>query len=268
MTVEKLGVAIIQSLNPEERQTGKELYETTLKYISFSKNYLENDFFDVSNSEDFFKVLNEILIKAKTENKFYFLHFEIHGNEYGIELKNGDFINWKQLLEPLRELNILYKNQLSIYLAVCHGNTILRSIEPLNRSPFAFIIGSFFEIYNSDILNGFEKFYSIFFENYKIEHALQEMKKTCKKSDFTIITSNYVIDTLLEMEQKSTEKEKLIKMLNETFDRDSKIEEKLANEIKGKIIQAFEEHKIDRDYFLMNDLVNTSANKGFMQTGF
>ncbi|WP_291138342.1 hypothetical protein [Flavobacterium sp. UBA7663] len=265
MTVEKIGVAVIQSLSSDEKQTGKELFETTLKYISFSKNYLENDFFDVSNSEDFFKVFTELIKKAVTENKFYFLHFEIHGSEYGIELKNGDFITWKQLLEPLRELNILYKNQLSIYLAVCHGNTLLRSIEPLKRSPFAFIIGSFFEIYNSDILNGFEKFYSIFFENFKIEYALQEMKKTCKKSDFTIITSNYVIDTLLEMESKSNEKEKLIKMLNETFDQDSKIEKKLAEEIKEKIIQEFENHKIDKDYFLMNDLTNTYDNSGLGQ---
>lgn len=259
MDIKKIGIAIIQSLGADERQTGKELYESTLKYISFSKNYLENDFFDIENKEDFFYTINKIIFTAKNEKKFYFLHFEIHGNENGIELKNGDFINWKQLLEPLRELNILYKNQLSIYLAICHGSSIIRAINPTDRSPFAFIIGSFSEIYNFDILNGFEKFYTIFFENFKIELAYEEMKKICEKSNFTIITSNYVIDTLLEMVAKSNEKEKLLKILNDTFDNNTKHENKSFIEIKEKIIQAFEEHKINKDYFMMNDLINNST---------
>lgn len=261
MTFEKLGVAVFQSLNEKEKQTGKELIDTTLKYISFSKPYLENEFFDIDSSEEFFKTLEKIIIKAKNENKFYFLHFEIHGNENGIVLKNGDFISWKFLLEPMRELNIYYKDQLSIYLAICQGNSIISSIEPLNRSPFGFIIGSSFEIYNSDILNSFEKFYTIFFENFKIIDAFEEMKKASIKSNFTLITSNYMIDTLIEMLQNSNEREKLIKMLNETFNSDTdKIEENLAEEIKVKIIEAFDKHKIDKDYYLMSDLINTSAN--------
>lgn len=253
MTVEKIGVAVIQSLKVDEKQTGKELFDTTLKYISFSKQYLENEFFDVNNKLDFFNVLNELISKAKLENKFYFLHFEIHGNEHGIELQNGDFIEWKFLLEPLRKLNILYKNQLSIYLAICQGNTLIRAIDAQDRSPFAFVLGSFFKIYNSDILKSFEKFYTIFFENFKILEAYEEMKKESKISDFTIISSHYIVDTLLEMVEKSNEREKIIKILNDTFDS-TEIEEKLIVDFKAQIINAFDEHKIDRDFYLMKDL--------------
>ncbi|MEO8238027.1 MAG: hypothetical protein ABI576_07950 [Flavobacterium sp.] len=255
MIVEKMGIAVIQSLNAEEKQTGKELFDTTLKYITFSKSYLENDFFDINNREDFFKALSEIILRAKNENKFYFLHFEIHGNENGFELKNGDFITWKLLMEPLRNLNILYKNQLSIYLAVCHGNALIRSIDVLDRSPFAFILGSFFEIYNSDIINSFEKFYVKFFENFKVLEAFEEMKKVSEKSDFTLITSDYVIDTIIEMVEKSNEREKIKKILDDTMDSgDSKIDENLANRIKEQIMNAFDNHKVDKKYYLMGDL--------------
>lgn len=253
--MEKLGVAIIQSLKAEEKQTGKELYDTTLKYITFSKPYLENDFFDINNKEEFFKTLNKITFKAKTENKFYFLHFEIHGNAHGIELKNGDFITWKLLLEPLRELNILYRNKLSVYLAVCEGNSLIRAIDPLGRSPFAFILGSFFKIYDSDILNSFEKFYTIFFENFKIAEAFEEMKKVSSKSDFTIITSDYVVDTLIEMAEKSNDREKMLKIFDDTFDStDTKLDENLVQKIKKQIMDAFDSHKIVREYYLMEDI--------------
>ncbi|MEP7095743.1 MAG: hypothetical protein ABI793_16890, partial [Flavobacterium sp.] len=117
------------------------------------------------------------------------------------------------------------------------------------------ILGSFFEIYNSDIINSFEKFYVKFFENFKVLEAFEEMKKVSEKSDFTLITSDYVIDTIIEMVEKSNEREKIKKILDDTMDSgDSKIDENLANRIKEQIMNAFDNHKVDKKYYLMGDL--------------
>lgn len=140
-----------------------ELFTTTLKYINYSKKIYGNEFYDVNNKKELFLYLQEIISTAKNESKFYFLHFEVHGNKNGISLKNDEFVHWNELIPLFRELNILYKNTLSVYLAVCEGLSLLKAINKFDRSPFAFVIGGYSKVYDRDILNGFEEFYREFF---------------------------------------------------------------------------------------------------------
>ena len=252
MTRDKIGIAIIQSLLDDERQTGKELYETTIKYIQYSKPFLESDFFDVSNKKEFFNVLHNILEIAIKENKFYFLHFEAHGNNKGIGMKNGELITWPELLPLLKDLNILYKNNLSVHLAVCEGNSLLRAINPIERSPFAFILGSFDKIYNYDILNAFEVFYSNFFNDFNIINAFDKMRKVSEKSDFSIISAWHIIDFLLDLQEKGDMQQKILEAFDSKFN-DFK-EQSVIIKTRNEIIKIFEEFTIKREFFLMQDL--------------
>ncbi len=255
MTYDKIGIAIIQSLLDNERQTGKELFDTTIKYIQYSKPFLESDFFDVSNKEDFFDVLQKIIQVAKTENKFYFLHFEAHGNDEGISMKNGEQITWPELLPKIQELNIFYKNNLSVHLAVCNGNSFLRAINPIERSPFAFIIGSFETIYNNDILTAFEVFYTNFFSDFNIVNAFEKMRKISEKSDFSIISAWHIIDLVIELQNNSNDKQKMLDLIDESFinGEQREIIKSLGNKFKAEVIKIHEEFTIKRDYYLMED---------------
>lgn len=255
ITVREIGVAIIESLKTSDKKTGKELFETTLKYIKFEKQFLVNEYFEVKDRDSFFETLDLLYENAKSRNKFYFLHFEIHGDKDGIELQNGEEIDWSEILPYFEKINILYKNNLSIYLAICEGNAVLRKINPFSRSPFAFIIGSFFVIDERETLYAFEQFYTTFFKEFKIVEALEEMQKVAGKSEFTLISSDHIIKELLEFEKKHNDKKLLLDKVEELFplsDRNNPftnlIVEKIENSIESIFIQ------IDKDYFLMKDL--------------
>ena len=257
MNPSKIGIAIIESLPSTEKQTGEELFNSTLKYVSFQKTFLDNELHKVENKEELLKVLNELYVNAIDNQKFYFLHFEIHGNDDGVSLKNGDFVFWSEILPLFRNLNILYKNNLSIYLAVCKGNSLLRFINPIDRSPFGVIIGSFNNIYNYDIINYFENFYTKFFDKFSIFDAYNTVKKINLKSEFSLISSHHVIKHLLELQKESKDKELIVNALNESF---GKIENQSKNigivyeYLNQEVNRIFTEYEIKEDFFLMNDL--------------
>lgn len=253
----KIGVAIIESLDDNERKTGKELSESTLKYISFQKEFLENEYFDVSTKNEFLDTLSNLYQKAVSEKKFYFLHFEIHGNKDGMVLKNNDFISWATILPYLRNLNIFYQNNLSVYFAVCKGNNILRFINHLERAPFALMIGSFQDVYNIDIVNIFEEFYSKFFEKFSTLDAFLAIQKLSTRSEFTVITSVNIIEILLKLESENNDKAILLKEIDEHLIELCQISDNIkiiVENFRNEVVQIFKEYKVDKDFFLMSDL--------------
>ncbi|KUJ54633.1 MULTISPECIES: hypothetical protein [Chryseobacterium] len=255
ITAQEIGVAIIESLRKSDKRTGRELFETTLKYIKFEKQFIENEYFEVADKYSFFKTLDLLYDNAKNRNKFYFLHFEVHGDNNGLELQSGEEVDWSEILPYFEKINILYKNNLSIYLAVCEGNAVLRKVNPFSRSPFAYIVGSFFEIYERDTLYAFEQFYTTFFKEFKIIEALEEMQKVAGKSNFTLISSHHILNMLLEIEKKHNDKKLLYNKLEELFplhDRNDPFTNLIVQNIEKSIESIF--LKINEDYFLMKDL--------------
>lgn len=253
----KIGVAIVESLENSERKTGKELYETTLYYINLQKKFLENEYYDVSNVNDLFNTLNSIVHKALKENKFYFLHFEVHGNENGIVLKDGTHVDWSLILPYFRSLNTFYSNNLSIYLAVCYGGSMIRFINHLERAPFAFIFGSFKKIKNIDVLIMFEEFYTEFFNSFSTFDAYQTIRKLNMDKDFSIITAKYIIDYLLELERESKDKDLLLNAIDISLRPLGDISPNLniiVENFRSDVIQIYNQYKVDENFFLMKDL--------------
>jgi len=253
----KIGVAIIESLPNTEKQTGEELFNSTLKYISFQKKYLENELHKIESKEDLLEVLNKLYENAKEHQKFYFLHFEIHGDDNGISLKNGDFVYWSEILPLFRNLNILYRNNLSVYLAVCKGNSLLKFINPIERSPFGVVIGSFNDIYNYDIISYFENFYTKFFDKFSVFDAYNTVKKINLKSEFSLISSHHVIRHLLELQKESKDKELILNALNDSFgkiENQSKSIGIVYEYLNQEVNRIFTEFTIEENFFLMNDL--------------
>lgn len=157
-------VYILQSLDDGERRTGDEI-QSKIRNISLKDHSIDVELIDLKSTNDFFKTIQAI--KSTIPNgTLPFIHFEIHGSKDGLVLTSGDFISWSNLKEPLRDTNILTKNNLFISLATCFGAHLLNIYKPWEPCPFYGYIGPLASAGNRDL----EDSYSVFFEVLLLEN--------------------------------------------------------------------------------------------------
>ena len=261
--VQRFGIVIFESLPDEDKKTGHELYTSTLTYKTYEENLLHLEYINSNNKEDFLKELLRIANEAIDNNYFYFLHFEIHGFNGGLILKNGEEVYWHELLPIFQMINIHYLNTLGIYLAVCEGASLIADINPMERSPFGFIVASAQKIKEADISIGFEKFYDRFLFSFDLPESIEEYNSIIKNksSSLSLITSQFCVDTLCDIERETADKPRLLKTLEEGFNKMDpnfkNLPENIIYEILEKeLYKIFEECKLNKDFYLMNDLKN------------
>ncbi|TYC14751.1 hypothetical protein ES677_05065 [Bizionia gelidisalsuginis] len=257
----KFGLIIIESLPNGDKKTGFNLHHSTIKYKVFQEPNLSSEFYDVDTGKDLVELLKRIVNDAIANNYFFFFHFEIHGFDGGLELKNGDEIYWNELLSILLPLNIHYKNTLGLYLAVCNGASLLKYLNPMERSPFRFILASPKNIKIVDLEKGFDIFYEHFFFSYDIVESLEKYNSVIINEDsrLSLITSQYCIDTLCDIERETADKDKILDLLKEIFIKENKefenlSERKMYEILKNEMTRIFDEAKLNKDYYLMKDL--------------
>jgi hypothetical protein len=74
------------------------------------------------NKEMFLESINNRIGDATVEyQKTPFLHISAHGDKYGLELTDGSRINWNELKEIIKFLNIGLQSQFVICLSTCQG---------------------------------------------------------------------------------------------------------------------------------------------------
>ena len=257
----KFGLIIIESLPDEEKKTGFNLHNSTIKYKVFQEPNLSSEFYDVNTGKELIERLKLIVGDAIENNYFFFFHFEIHGFDGGLELKNGDRIFWNELLDILLPLNIHYHNTLGLYLAVCNGASLLKYLNPMGRSPFRFILASPKDVKIMDLENGFDEFYQHFFFTYDVVESLEKYNSVIKNEDsrMSLITSQYCIDTLCDIERETADKDKVLNLLKDLFIKEDKEFENLPEKemygiLKGEMTRIFDEAKLNKDFYLMKDL--------------
>lgn len=244
---------IFESLS--QTKTGFELHSTTIKYNLFGKPFL-SQYFDIEDKADFIMNLNGVLMQAKEENIFFFLHLEMHGYEGGVKLKNEEYVSWGEILPILREINIFYKNKLGISMAVCHGASLLKSIDIFGRSPFRFIVTSHRELNEYDLTIGFEQFFSYLTRDFRFIEAINKYNQTINDpiNELYIITSEFCLNTLVKLERD--EKQNMFNLITNHFSSDEKNDLNTfeINYLKDETEKIFQEMKIDPNYFFMKDL--------------
>ena len=259
--VEKFGILLFESLNDSEPKTGKILSEEILRYKQFEEKVLSVEYFDINNKSEFISHLSSKVDEAISHNHYYFVHFEIHGFNGGIELKNNEKISWKEIFPFLRKLNLHYKNYLILYLGVCKGASLIQFIDPSERAPFRSIVASAHNIKSHDLLIGFEAFYTKFFFSFDIPLSLEEFNKTIKhqKSKLHLITSEYCFDQMCDMDRSTADHKGLDSIILENLKKAMPHFGYLKKKEQTKYIaiekkRIADECKANRDFFLMNDL--------------
>ena len=131
----------------------------------------------VSSKKAFVEAINNRLLRYWQEhNVSPILHFSMHGNDQGIELTNGDFIQWYQLSQLLAPLNDAMQGGLLICMSSCFGASGCRmAMHEEDHFPFWALIGNEVSANWTDAAVAYVTFYHQFFKETSIEDCVKKM---------------------------------------------------------------------------------------------
>ena len=113
-------IIVIQSLFDNETKTGADLYNDTIRrkidYLQPDRIKMKHKFFDVSSKDEFVTILEEFQITGELFEGGVLFHFEMHGlNDLsGLVFSDNSSIDWFELADLLREINIIINNNLFV----------------------------------------------------------------------------------------------------------------------------------------------------------
>ena len=161
---------ILDCLTSSDLQTARRLYEDVM-HLDGGINYQKIDSVDTLR-----KVLSRIKVDC-SKGMLPIIHIEAHGDSNkGIQVGDKkDVFSWKELVDSLREINILTKNNTVVILAACEGLYAILQIRIFQPTPFAFLIGSQDKISAGDLDKHMVKFYSTLVKTGSAAVAMKEI---------------------------------------------------------------------------------------------
>jgi len=159
-------VFVIESLRAGEQKTGTSLYNDII-VRRMQQRGLDGQYnlFSVSTKIEFFQALEAIRQKVIFELANPVIHFELHGDENGLQTNNGDDISWDELQFSLLQINAISGNNVLISMATCKGAYIFKSINPSAWTPFWGCVGPFEVVQGDEILENYTAFYNEFLQS-------------------------------------------------------------------------------------------------------
>jgi hypothetical protein len=131
-------IYVIESLNENEKATGKTLFEDLLTREAHRTPGLSVSYKYCSSKKELFAYLVRIKADASTGQVMPFIHFECHGSKAGVLLESGEKVHWNEFVYYFTDINILVKNNLFISFTVCCAFYIYSDIAGCitERAPF------------------------------------------------------------------------------------------------------------------------------------
>ena len=260
MNPDKFGVVIIQFLGKDDKETGRFLYDTTLKYKQFQEEKLSRDFYDVHTKDEFLAVLDTLINRIKEENYFFVLHIESHGDRFdGLGNCRQELVTWEEFYSYTRKINILFDGALVLVMAMCHGNSSIRALTINERAPYHYMIGSFHEVPEDYIERGFEVFYDKFFFEMDTCAALEVMGEEIGENPplFWLTTNEYCFEQISYPKRDSPIFWRLLcNEINEYYTEHPATMLTLSEIAKlndDRLHEEFEKAQSYKDYFLFKD---------------
>ncbi|WP_199118919.1 hypothetical protein [Pedobacter sp. ASV28] len=197
------GIVVIQSLPDDEKQTGTILYDDIIARRC-DQNGHGKYFYNPSSKNELIEVLNIICDNVLNDDLLPILHFEIHGSEHGLGLKNGDFVVWKELQEYCRLINVKTKNQLIVTLATCWGSSIWKMIDIGIPAPYWGYIGPREKIGAGDIMEDFGEFYDSLLTEQSWDKALERLVENGNRKKYIYLHCKGIFEYYIEKNYKGT----------------------------------------------------------------
>jgi hypothetical protein len=186
-------IIIIESLPNGERKTGKELYDDRFSYLKLLHTDITFDYQNIDNSEQLASLLKNIEKRAKNNGEKPILHFEFHGleNTEGFKLASGERLLWSWLTQYLQNINRETANNLVITTSVCYGAYLLK-ITSIEQSPFYALVGATTELFDDELLRGYEEYYTEFLATNDIVKALSKLKDIPNHKEFQLFETEEI----------------------------------------------------------------------------
>lgn len=205
-------IVVIESLDDNEKKTGKELYDDCInKRIRLFDKTISHKFYSISTKEEMVNILNELSMVSDSFDDGIVIHLEMHGDSYlkGLVLSEGTLINWTELANLFREINIGSCNKLYITMATCYGRYLYKGGDSSKKSPYSGYISASKEVNTGEILENFDVLFTDLIENGNIVKAYLELEKL--KSKFYYKDSKTVFeDNFKEFKNNKDVRKKLV----------------------------------------------------------
>lgn len=173
-------VYVIESLFSTETKTGENLYNDLLRWKAAKPDILESELIQVNNRMEFFNCIEEIKSQIINDNKFPFIHLEIHGssNKDGLVLNSRQLITWLELANRFREINILTKHNLVVSLATCYGAYIYSETRLVDKAPFWGFVAPWDEVDSVDIEGSFNSFFDTLLTTFDFNESIKKLNES------------------------------------------------------------------------------------------
>lgn len=196
-------IIIIQSLEPNEFQTGKHISEYVSGLFTEAKIPLSVEFINCSNKIDFLNLLTSIELDCKNKGLIPILHIDCHGDlEDGLEFSNGSLMQWQELASRLTSINLATRFNLLCIFTACFGGAFLGEMGAISPAPCWCMVAPSRTVKPDEILSAFRIFYATLVDQNDVGVAVHRISQIKLESGkwfgepselwFENIVSNYV----------------------------------------------------------------------------
>jgi hypothetical protein len=160
-------IIVIQSLFDNETKTGADLYNDTIRrkidYLQPDVIKMTHKFFDVASKDEFVAILKDFQASAEFFEGGVLFHFEMHGlNDIsGLIFSDRSSINWFELADLLREINIIINNNLFITMATCFGRYLYKGAVYNKKAPYSGYISASKVVTVDEIMDNFTVLFDV-----------------------------------------------------------------------------------------------------------
>lgn len=173
-------IIILESLKGE-RLTGHELYHDCIRRrIDFQNKPFTHNYYSISSKKELLELLKYYQVNAPYLRGGILLHFEMHGDKglKGLILSDNSLIEWTELVDQFRPINIATCNELFVTMATCYGRYLYKGVvNPYQKSPYSGYISASKAVLPTDIIDKFTILFESLIDKGNLVEAYLEMEK-------------------------------------------------------------------------------------------
>jgi hypothetical protein len=171
-------VVVIQSLEPHECQTGRQIDSHIKQLITKHGLQIPVEFLRCKSVVDFRQAIQKLTTEAHELNFAPLLHVECHGGQdVGLEFENSSAISWVDLAALISDLNLASRFNLIAIFSACFGAHFLGNMGISSGAPCYCLIAPTHTIYPDEIYAAFKVLYENIFTTSDLSNAISAISQ-------------------------------------------------------------------------------------------
>jgi hypothetical protein len=180
-------IVIIESLRINDIPTGTQLFYQVLQPWAQTHGPFHVELRSANSRSAFLAILDAIRSDFFVKGHCPLIHIEAHGDENGLELGNGETIDWEELRDRFTDLNRLSRFNLVIFMAMCCGWWFSRTLTPMKPSPCWGVIGPTETVDEAPLLDAASAFYTELLTSLNAWKAVATMNQQAPANTWTYL---------------------------------------------------------------------------------